>query len=151
MNYYKFIILTFIITGLWDVILRIISNNSIQVRKYLPFNLPQFITDLKPYFNHHTILSAGLIAGFVGATTQTIILYFMNFPLNNNVVYNIKFMMLSFIISALYGFVMKWSKLFPYLDKYYYDKLGTVKSVYHDGISGLIVQFSLLILLKIIK
>ena len=37
------------------------------------------------------------------------------------------------------------------LTKYYYDKLGVVRSMYHDGISGLIVQFTLLFLVTMYK
>ena len=82
----------------------------------------KFIQYLQPYFEKHTLLAAPLIAGFVGATTQPIILYFMRFPTNNSSInYIIQFMILSFIVSALYGFVMKASNLFPYLDKYYYE------------------------------
>jgi hypothetical protein len=148
MDYYKLIIATFIITGLWDVMLRFISLNNDKI----PMILPDFIVDLKPYFQHHTLLSAALIAGFVGATTQPIIIYFMNFPTKtSNTNYIFKFMILSFIISALYGFIMKGSKLFPHLDKHYYDKLGTIRSMYHDGISGLIVQFTLLFFIMYIR
>ena len=57
-----------------------------------------------------------------------------------------KFMVLSFIISALYGFVMKWSKLFPHLVTHYYDKLGVARSMYTDGVSGLVVQTTLLVI-----
>lgn len=147
-NIYRIVILTFIITALWDVVLRILS-----VYEPIPSinNSMQFIKDLRPYFEKHTLLAAALIAGFVGATTQSIILHFMNFPTyNSSIKYIIKFMILSFIVSALFGFIMKASKLFPYLEKYYYEKLGLVKSLYHDGTSGLIVQFSLLFLLPFI-
>ena len=147
-NIYRIVILTFIITALWDVVLRILS-----VYEPIPSinNSMQFIKDLRPYFEKHTLLAAALIAGFVGATTQSIILHFMNFPTyNRSIKYIIKFMILSFIVSALFGFIMKASKLFPYLEKYYYEKLGLVKSLYHDGTSGLIVQFSLLFLLPFI-
>ena len=37
-----------------------------------------FINDLKPYFETHTLLAAALIGGFVGATTQPIILLLIN-------------------------------------------------------------------------
>lgn len=147
-NIYRIVILTFIITALWDVVLRILS-----VYQHMPSinNAMPFINDLKPYFEKHTLLAAALIAGFVGAATQSIILYFMNFPTyNRSNEYIIKFMILTFIVSALFGFIMKASKLFPYLEKYYYEKLGLVKSLYHDGVSGLIVQLSLLFLLPII-
>tara|TARA_Y100000389_G_C17345090_1_gene455423 strand:- start:223 stop:648 length:426 start_codon:yes stop_codon:yes gene_type:complete len=140
--------LTFIVTAIWDVILRTLSlyDPIPSINSHLPF-----IQDLKPYFKKHTLLAAALIAGFVGATTQPIILYFMNFPNNkSSTKYIIQFMALSFIVSSLYGFIMKASNLFPYLELYYYDKLGLLRSLYHDGISGLIVQFTIFFLFNII-
>jgi len=143
------IILTFIVTGLWDVILRFMSLNYNKLPKYFQMD---FVKDLIPYFKHHTLLAAALIAGFVGATTQFIILSIMSFPKSIfNFVYIFKFMILSFIISALYGFIMKGSKLFPYLERYYYEPLGVLRSMYTDGFSGLIVQTTLLILLHITR
>ena len=149
MNNSTLIIYTFIVTALWDVILRFMSLNHNKLPKIIDTFLP-FIKDLKPYFEHHTILSAALIAGFVGATTQPIIIYFMSFPKNvKNYKYIFNFLILSFIISGLYGFIMKLSGLFPHLQRYYYDKLGVIRSIYHDGISGLIVQITLLFLFNI--
>jgi hypothetical protein len=143
------IILTFIVTGLWDVILRFMSLNYNKLPKYFQMD---FVKDLIPYFKHHTLLAAALIAGFVGATTQFIILSIMSFPKSIfNFVYIFKFMILTFIISALYGFIMKGSKLFPYLERYYYEPLGVLRSMYTDGFSGLIVQTTLLILLHITR
>lgn len=142
-NIYKIVILTFLITAIWDVILRTLAlyNPIPYINTILPF-----IKDLPPYFKQHTLLAAALIAGFVGATTQFIILYFMSFPnYNSSLKYIIKFMLWTFIVSSLYGFIIKGSNLFPYLEKYYYNKLGLFKSLYHDGISGLIVQFTILL------
>ena len=147
-NIYRIIIITFIITALWDVVLRILSvyNPIPSVKAFFPF-----IQYLEPYFMQHTLLDAALIAGFVGATTQVIILYFMALPSrNSSMKYILQFLTWSFIVSALYGFVMKASKLFPYLEKYYYEPLGIFKSLYHDGTSGLIVQITLLFLLNYI-
>ncbi len=145
------IILTFIVTALWDVVLRFMSLNFEKIPEIIQYTMP-FIGDLKPYFKQHTLLAAALIAGFVGATTQPIITYITPFPKNiNNLSYLVKFLIVSFIISALYGFIMKWSKLFPHLEKHYYDKLGVVKGMYHDGISGLIVQFTILSLFLLRK
>ena len=111
-----------------------------------------FVKDLIPYFKHHTILAAALIAGFVGATTQPIIISIMPFPRNIfNFTYVFKFMILSFIISALYGFIMKGSKLFPYLERYYYEPLGVARSMYTDGVSGLVVQVTLLFIYSVFK
>ena len=145
MDYKLLIILTFIITGIWDIILRFMTLNYEKLPTYFQMD---FVENLIPYFKHHTLLSAALIAGFIGATTQIIILSIMSFPENIfNISYIIKFLILTFIISALYGFMMKGSKLFPYLEKYYYDKLGVARSMYTDGVSGLIVQTTLLIII----
>tara|TARA_B100000902_G_scaffold65358_1_gene71877 strand:- start:252 stop:632 length:381 start_codon:yes stop_codon:yes gene_type:complete len=125
------------------------SLNYNKLPKYFQMD---FVKDLIPYFKHHTLLAAALIAGFVGATTQVIILSIMSFPKSIfNFVYIFKFMILTFIISALYGFIMKGSKLFPYLERYYYEPLGVLRSMYTDGFSGLIVQTTLLILLHITR
>lgn len=146
----ELIIITFVVTALWDVLLRYMSLNFEKIPTIIQHRMP-FIKDLKPYFQHHTLLAAALIAGFIGATAQPMILAFMQFPKkNSSLSYIAKFMIISFIVSALYGFLMKWSKLFPYLQKHYYDKLGLVRSLYHDGISGLIVQVTLLAIFRLL-
>lgn len=149
MDYYLLIILTFVVTALWDVALRFMSLNYDKLPKYFQMD---FVEDLIPYFKHHTLLAAALIAGFVGATTQPIILSLMSFPKNIFDIVNVlKFMIITFIISALYGFVMKGSKLFPHLERHYYDKLGVARSMYTDGVSGLIVQSTLLVIYTVFK
>jgi len=149
MEYDKTIIVTFIITSLWDIILRYMSINYEQlpliIKRFIPF-----IKYLKPYFKIHTLLAAALIAGFVGAVSQSLILLIM--PVSDaleNINNIIIFFVITFIVSALYGFIIKASNLFPYLEKYYYNKLGIIRSMYHDGISGLIVQLTLIIILLI--
>ena len=79
MNNSDLYILTFIVTGLWDVVLRIMAENWEKLPKIIKTILP-FIEYLKPYFKQHTLLAAALIAAFVGATTQLIILNIMPFP-----------------------------------------------------------------------
>jgi H+/gluconate symporter-like permease len=136
---------TFIITALWDVVLRIMSENYEKLPNFFQVD---FILYLQPYFKIHTLLAAALIAGFVGATTQAIILQFHKLP--TNIASYLTFMMVTFVISALYGFIIKFSKLFPHLVDTYYDKLGTYRSMYTDGISGIIVQTTLLTTLFLI-
>lgn len=97
----------------------------------------------------HTILSAALIAGFVGALSQYLILYLYKFPTNlNNVPI---FLLITFIISGLFGFIMKMTKLFPHLDATYYKNLGNVNGAIHDGVSGLFVQITLLFIYYVKK
>ena len=138
----KLYILTFIITGVWDILLRLLSENYDTLPKIMQFD---FIRYLIPYFQKHTLLSAALIAGFIGATTQVIIVNIYPFPNDFKDIHRIiYFLFLSFIVSALYRFLMKGSQLFPHLDKTYYKELGTMRSMYHDGISGIIVQLTIL-------
>ena len=73
----KLYILTFIITGLWDIILRLLSENYDKLPNIIQYD---FIEYLIPYFKKHTLLSAALIAGFIGATTQVIIVNIYPFP-----------------------------------------------------------------------
>ena len=147
----EMVILTFVVTGLWDVVLRIMNENFDDLPDIIKQVLP-FIKYLDPYFKKHTLLAAALIAAFVRATTQPIIYSITPFPKNlNNVNDVFIFLINSFIISALYGFIMKATKLFPILEETYYKKLeeegGVIRSMYHDGISGLIVQFTIFIIL----
>ena len=137
-------ILTFFITALWDVVLRIMSENYDKLPHWLQFD---FVRYLQPYFKVHTVLAAALIAGFVGATTQVIILNTHKLP--TNMATYMTFLITSFVISALYGFLMKLSNLFPHLVDTYYKNLGTYRSMYLDGISGMIVQMTLLIILQV--
>ena len=98
-----------------------------------------FVRYLEPYFKQHTLLSAALLAGFVGATAQYLIIMGMN-PQPT-----VTFMAWTFIVSALYGFIMKATGLFPHLDATYYRGLGPTRGAIHDGVSGLIVQFVVLL------
>ena len=142
-------ILTFIIASAWDIILRFLSENYEKIPTFLKYD---FIKYLRPYFKEHTLLAALLFAGFIGATCQFIIIKFQKFPKNlSNYQLIIQFLGITFIIAALYGFLMKWSNLFPHIEDTYYKKLGTIRSMYHDGISGIIVQLSILCLLLINK
>lgn len=142
------IIITFIITALYDIVLRQLSENYDKLPHFLQEY--KFIKYLIPYFKKHTILAAALIAGFIGAITQYIILFLHPFPKTNHLNKITSFLIISFIISALFGFVMKETKLFPHLDKTYYKKLGPIRGAYHDGVSGLIVQVTLIIIHRLL-
>tara|TARA_B100001564_G_C20335446_1_gene532041 strand:- start:5 stop:493 length:489 start_codon:yes stop_codon:yes gene_type:complete len=158
MNNSDLYILTFVVTGLWDVVLRVMTENWDSLPKSVKTIFP-FIEYLKPYFKIHTLLAAALIAAFVGATTQMIIVNVMPFPISIKEIKNGKnmflFLTLSFVVSALYGFIMKFSKLFPVLEKTYYKRLeenhSVWRSMYHDGISGLIVQITIIVFILLKK
>ena len=122
---YKFLlglILIFIITASFDIALNI-----------LPPPLGAVI--LRQYFNEHTLLSAALIAGFIGAITFCV-LYLIYGDIPEMSVYNI---LIIFIISALMGVPIRLSKLFPSLDKHYYQVIPRIQSFLADGLSGIMV------------
>jgi len=135
------IIHTFIITAVWDIILRKLSENYYNLPEIIKNNA-KFIEYLIPYFEKLNFLDAALIAGFIGAVTQYIILYLVKLPKTYNDLFY--FLTVSFVVSGLFGFIMKFSKLFPDLDETYYKNLGPIRGMYHDGVSGLIVQITLL-------
>jgi len=146
MNNSDIYILTFTITAFYDIILRKLSENYKKIPSIFQND---FVLYLQPYFKKHTLLSAALIAGFVGALTQFIILNVHKLPTSFNTL--LSFMVVTFVISSLFGFVMKFSKLFPDLVNTYYKNLGVARSMYTDGVSGIIVQLTLIIILYIIK
>ena len=143
------IVNTFIITAVWDIVLRKFSENYYILPEFIKNNF-KFMEYLIPYFEKINLLDAALVAGFVGAVTQYIILNLNLVKLPKNFNSSLNFLIISFIISALFGFIMKFSKLFPDLDATYYKKLGPIKGMYHDGVSGLIVQLTLIFVNKII-
>ena len=63
----------------------------------------------------------------------------------------VPFLGITFVVSALIGLPMQYSGLFPILNETYYRYLGTLRGLYHDGISGLIVQITLFVVLNGIK
>mgnify|MGYP001445410044 FL=1 len=119
---YKDIIIIFIITAAFDIALNLTPP-------------PVGAVILREYFDNHTILAAALIAGFVGAITLAVIYYlFGKIP-----ELSIRNMTYIFIISALMGTPMRYSNLFPLLDKYYYQKIPRIQSFLADGLSGVMV------------
>jgi len=142
-NLSKTLITTFFITGLWDLKLQIYSNYYDRLPTILKwFKDPKI---LQPYFKHHTILSAFLLAAFAGAIAQFFILQIHKLPTKSNDVYS--YLLVTFIISGIVGLFMQYSGLYPILDETYYKHLGKVNGFIHDGISGLIVQITLLVIL----
>lgn len=144
-NLMQDIIIIFLITAFWDVILRLMSEGKI---KFFGIENMKWITVLEEYFEKHTILSAALIAGFVGAVTHFIIIKSLE-SLNLSGV-NTYTILLVIFISGIVGIPMRYSGLFPHLKKHYYDPLGFGYSFATDAFSGVVVGASYQII-KMIK
>lgn len=140
MNNEKTIITAFIVTALWDIILRWYAEDKMP---HLPAPLDvhnwNWVKVLKPYFEKHTLLGAALIAGFVGALTA----YLMNFVrVKSMTIYSI----ILVLVSGIVGIPMRYSGLFPHLKTYYYDTLGFKTSFLTDAFSGIVVGITMYIL-----
>ena len=121
------------VTAIYDVVLQILIKNKCDV----PFKQSPWYTSLGPYFEAHTPLAAALLAFIIGSVAQFQILSMRPQTITSLLGY-------TFVISALLGFPMRWSRLFPRLNETYYKKLGN-GAVISDGISGLIVQITLIL------
>lgn len=134
------IIVVFFITGIWDVILRTMSEGYID---FLGIENMKWVTTLKDYFKYHTVLGAALLAAFVGAIAYILIIYTFDLLNVNNIFNQI---VIVFFISALIGIPMRYSGLFPILNKHYYEPLGFTYSFITDGMSGVVVAITLFFL-----
>ena len=134
------IIIVFFITGIWDVILRAMSEGYID---FFGIENMKWVTTLKDYFKYHTVLGAALLAAFVGAIAYILIIYTFDLLNVNNIFNQI---VIVFFISALIGIPMRYSGLFPILNKHYYEPLGFTYSFITDGMSGVVVAITLFFL-----
>ena len=131
------IIIIFLITAFWDVILRLFAEGKIN---FFGIEKMKWVMVLSEYFEKHTILSAALIAGFVGAITHYFIIRCLDF-LNLSGVSVYTFMVVV-LISGILGLPMRYSGIFPHLKTYYYDTLGFHYSFATDAFSGVVVAIS---------
>lgn len=134
------LILVFIITGLWDIVLRQMTEGNIA---FLGIENMKWVTTLREYFKYHTLLGAALIAAFVGAIAYVLIIYAFEILNVNDKLYQF---IIIFLISGLLGLPMRYSGLFPVLDKYYYKPLGFNYSFITDSMSGVVVAITLFLL-----
>tara|TARA_B100001175_G_scaffold182383_1_gene154842 strand:- start:289 stop:747 length:459 start_codon:yes stop_codon:yes gene_type:complete len=134
------LILVFILTAFWDVILRAMAEGNLS---FFGIEKMKWVTTLKSYFERHTVLGAALIAGFVGAIAYVLIIYTFDILKVNNKLYQL---LLTFLISGLVGIPMRLSGLFPHLEEHYYEPLGFTYSFITDGMSGVVVAITLFIL-----
>lgn len=131
------LILVFVITGVWDIILRYMSEGKI---KFLGVERMKWVVVLREYFRKHTLLAAALIAAFVGAVTYAVIVYLVD---HLNVRTREGGLLLTLLVSGLIGIPMRYSGLFPVLYEHYYKPLGFWYSLGTDTFSGLVVALTL--------
>tara|TARA_Y100000591_G_scaffold328948_1_gene356526 strand:+ start:2840 stop:3322 length:483 start_codon:yes stop_codon:yes gene_type:complete len=121
-TFYQSIVFVFSITAVFDLIINLAPP---------PFSA----TLIREYFDNHTPLAAALIAGFVGAATYALMVML---KLNISTPSHIAIFQI-LLVSAIVGFPMQWSGLFPHLNKYYYGVMPRWQSFLADGLSGVMV------------
>ena len=141
---------TFFVTGFFDAVLQIAKHGRLPLLTKIVGESDWYVSLTKEdgYFDRHTPLAAVLLAGTIAILTQIIILHFVNFP---NKLPAIKFFVLTFVISALFGLLMKASGLFPVIADTYYKDLGVFRSMVTDGYSGVIVNATLFVIGSLLR
>ena len=136
-NKYKVMVVAFCVTAVWDVILRWFSEGKL---KFMGIENLSWVVALRPYFEHHTVLSAAAIAGVVGAGTSVIIDKFTPRVVSES---NLLYLLWVSFVSAVVGIPMRYSGMFPYLKEYYYDPLP-ITTIFSDALSGVIVALTMM-------
>ena len=143
MNTQEAVITAFIVTALWDVVLRWYAEDKMpHLRAPLDVHNWKWVKVLRPYFEKHTLLGAALIAGFVGAITA----YLMSFVKVQNIYL---YSLILVLVSGLIGIPMRYTGLFPHLRRHYYDPLGSYTSFLTDAFSGVVVGCTIFLLKKL--
>lgn len=132
-NKYKVMVVAFCVTAVWDVILRWFSEEKL---KFMGIEKLSWVVALRPYFEHHTVLSAAAIAGVVGAGTSVLI---NKFTTKSTLLY----LLWVAFVSAVVGIPMRYSGMFPYLKLYYYDPLP-ITTIFSDALSGVVVALTMM-------
>ena len=147
----KLLTVTFVVTAIYDIILRLISEERVPMFDFIK-GAP-WMRSLKEYFERTTPLQAALVAGFVGAVTQFFIVLIRAPPARFELITTLSFLWISFVVSGLSGELMRASKLFPVLDDtmYHPKNLTRIQSILADASSGVVVNATLLFMIQVMK
>jgi len=158
LNRCRLLTLTFLVTGAFDALLQLSKHGYMPIIPMIVGDSDWFISLTKSggYFDRHTPAAAVLLAGIVGYLAQAIILSIIDFPVSISIRSVVPFLIVTFVVSALFGLLMNdaWpvsTGLFPIISATYYKDLGKKRSMVTDGLSGLVVNTTILIFLYFLK
>jgi uncharacterized membrane protein YbjE (DUF340 family) len=116
----------FVITAIWDIILRLLAEEKLKV-----FGLERIkpIQIFREYFETWGVVSSAIIAGLIGAFTAYLV---------ESIISDSKFIII-LLMSGFVGILMRNSGQFEVLRRTYYDKVSTLYSFTLDASSGAIV------------
>ena len=136
---YKKLVIVFVITALWDVVLRLFAEE--KVRLFGIENI-SWVRALKPYFEKHTVLAAALLAGIAGVAASVLIDSWKHPSFKKN---KVAYALWVAVASALVGIPMRYTNLFPHLVEHYYKPLP-ITTIFSDALSGIVVMLTLAVL-----
>ena len=142
---YKVLVASFVVTALYDVLLRLMVEGRVYAPEWLKRRA--WFKSLIKYFQKQTLLAAALVAGFVGAITNFVILKLHPMPSTTATLF--PFLLMTLVVSWLSGIAMRASKLFPILDSTMYEFLSTSQEIWADAASGVVVNFTLFLLRRV--
>ena len=155
------LLMTFAITAGYDAVLQMAKHDVPILGGTVKFFVGRSdwyisLTKQGSYFDRHTPLAAVLLAGFVGAVAQLLILGLVGFPHSLTLERVMLFLATTFVVSALIGLLMNDESpastgLFPIISETYYKDLGLTRAMLTDAYSGIIVNSTMLVLVYLHK
>ena len=145
----KLLAVTFVITAVYDIILRMISEERMPMLSIIKDSA--WMLSLKEYYKRTTPLQAALVAGFVGAVTQFFIVMVRAPPARYDPLTNLTFLWVTFVVGGFMGELMRMSGLFPVLNSTIYSELTRLQSIMADGSSEVVVNATILFALQYLK
>lgn len=140
-DFWRNTVVAFVLTALWDLILRLISTEVIPVPVIRDW---AWVRVLRGYFELHTPLAAAMIAGACGAVAYALIALSWRMVVPRRLVTSeLVYVAYAALVSGLIGLPMRYSGLFPHLVEHYYEPLGFLYSFCTDAFSGVVVLASM--------
>ena len=136
MNRSKLLILTFVVTAVLYAVLQFLLSSYKDLPKALQTDITKYLTE---YFRNHCIFKSAAIAGLAGMIIQTIITSIIEFPRVWKVGPIFNFMLISFLVSGILGFILQAVKRYPRLNRTH-KKICPIKGVILNGAAAIIVQ-----------
>ena len=145
----KLLASTFVIASILNLITRLISEERMPMLNIIKDSA--WMAGMQDYFKRTTPLQAALVAGFIAAVAQYLIVMIRAPPSMYNNASNLAFLWISFIVGAFVGELVRRSGVFPDLRTTLYAGVTRMQAIFVDGSSMTLVNAVFLFALQIMK
>lgn len=145
----RFIVISFVVGAILNLAVRLLVEKRMWAPEFI--SGAAWVEASDDYYKKRTALSAALVAGFVAVLGQVIVLRVRAMPKRMEMVTNMAFLWVAFIVFGGLGVVMRRSKLFPLMSATVYKELTELQSIGIDGSSGVIINVILLVLKQLVR